>query len=151
MARPGDSRLKLYLWLWWHDQHIKDPELLGVRWTAAAWAQLLALDEHETNGARAVRGQLKWLEQNRYLVRDGRKPPHIQALNVDGRAFPLDTDRSELYIGLPDSFWTGGWITRLSPRAVASLFMVMDYAKPRIRISDAISPRPAPTVTAPAV
>lgn len=142
MARAGDTRLKLYLWLWWHDQHFgKNPDQRGVRWPTAWWAQLLALDEPDTNGARAVGKQLTWLAANNYLTRDGRRPAHLAARNHDGSQ--LTYDRPTAYVGLPANFWTGGWITRLSPRAIAALLIVMDYARPRIRISDA--------TTAPAV
>lgn len=142
MAKAGSTPLKLYLWLWWHDQHFAKPTSAaglspGVRITDQRWAELLAFGDVQPvgNRARTVARGRKWLHDNGFVAITNRNPATLTALNPIGDKAPLTPGRPDAYLGLPDNFWTGGIITRLSARAITALLIVMDAGNPRISIT----------------
>lgn len=141
-GRGGEVRLKLLLSLLWVAGG-GDERHATSAWPARAWAALLDLDDPEVHGQRRVREAIRWLEDAGFLrtERQPGRPMALQLLLEDGSGkeyvdpAPLAKKKkdsketihgSDLFIQLPASFWTEGWATRLSGRAIAMLLVLSE-------------------------
>lgn len=141
-GRSGEVRLKLYLSLLWFGRNIPD---LRVAYPAQSWAELLDLPNPATAGARRIQEGLRWLEKKN-LVRLERRPGEATAIHLlddTGSGEPYEPagqavnrlrghpDQSRhIYVQLPSSFWTSGWICVLSGAAVAMYLAVLHEQGP---------------------
>lgn len=141
-GRGGAVRVKLYLSILWF---AANPPY-DVSYPARAWASLLDLDSPETNGARRVVDAISWLGEHDYLRLERRqgRPTRIYLLSEDGSGDPYlppgkvleqlkadnvdsrdETFKRHLYLQLPNTFWTRGWLAGLSGAAIAMLLALM--------------------------
>jgi hypothetical protein len=137
-GRGGRVRLLLYLSLLWvgasppHD----------VTFPARAWAELLGLDDPPGNGARRIRDALEWLQDNGFVraVLHPGQPTQVQLRKENGQDERYSVpgaatakakkvgkapSGNDLYVRLPPTFWTEGWIATLSGPAVAMLLILL--------------------------
>ena len=159
-GRGGEVRLKLLLSLLWaagggtDDRHKTNP------YPARSWAALLDLPDPEGNGQRRIRDAIGWLEDQQ-LLKTERNPGHPMTLQLlcedgSGKAYtdPAGAARkkktnkedlvgSDLYVGLPESFWTEGWIVSLSGRAIAMLLVIAEVTFSPTREFEWVSPQRA--------
>jgi len=140
-GRGGEVRLKLLLSLLWVAGGGSDERHRTKAYPARAWAGLLDLPDPEGNGQRRIRDAIGWLEDEG-LVRTMRTPGRPMALQLlledgSGHAYfdPAGAANkkkksgatltgSDLYIGVPASFWTDGWLVTLSGRALAMMLVI---------------------------
>jgi hypothetical protein len=135
-GRGGEVRLKLLLALLWlgaGGQH-------DVQFPPHSYAALLGLPDRYGNGARRVNDAINWLRDHRFITVD-RVPgqsPKITLLSelgtgrtyvVPGRA-PKDPATGKatpenIYVQLPVTFWTKGWVAVLSTAATAMLLVLL--------------------------
>jgi hypothetical protein len=141
-GRGGMVRLKLYLAILW----IASGGDHTVTFPARAWAQLLGLDDPQTNGARRVTDAIAWLEDHQ-LVRATRqrgRPPELvpldeggtgKAYRVPSRTWQEDAEQenraANIYVQLPVEFWTSGWAAVLSAPAIAMLLVLLAERGPK--------------------
>jgi hypothetical protein len=140
-GRGGDVRLKLLLSLLWVAGGGTDDRHKTKAYPARAWAGLLDLPEPDTNGQRRIRDAIQWLEDKDFIrsERQPGRPMAIQLLLEDGSGKsyfdPAEhahkkkkskgvVEASDLFISLPHTFWTDGWIVALSGRATAMLLVL---------------------------
>lgn len=143
-GRGGEVRLKLLLTLLWVAGG-GDERHATRAWPARAWAALLDLDDPEGRGQRRVRDAIGWLEREGFLRTDRHpgRPMSLQLLMEDGSgeayfdpapAAKQKKGRNEawagrdLYVELPATFWTDGWVVRLTGRAIAMLLILREVA-----------------------
>ena len=124
-GRGGEIKLKVYLsvTLLATDSPFDIRQLIPAR----RWAEMLALPDPETHGARRVADALNWLDQAR-LIELGRQPgspPTIKLLSVsgDGTRFVPPAPR---WITVPLGLWQEQWITYLSGSALALLLALLE-------------------------
>lgn len=148
-GRGGDVRLKLYLSLLWAAGRGRDDRHKTRPYPARAWAGLLALPDPSGNGQRRIRDALQWLTKQQLIniEREKGSPLTIQLRRDDGsgsaytnpgsdatrkKASKAGFPRRDLFISLPATFWTDGWIIRLSGRAIAMFLILADvtFASP---------------------
>jgi hypothetical protein len=140
-GRGGDVRLKLLLSLLWVAGGGTDDRHKTKAYPARAWAGLLDLPEPDTNGQRRIRDAIQWLE-DRDFIRSERQPGRPMAIQLlledgSGKTYfdPAEhahrkkkskggVEASDLFITLPHTFWTDGWIVTLSGRATAMLLVL---------------------------
>ena len=127
LFRSSPLRLKLYLSIVWMSPGAPH----DTKFQASSWAELLALDDPMGRGARKINQALAFLEgQN--LVRVEKRPglPSVVRLLDDrGTGAPYSrpgSQKTDLYIQIPPSFWTRQWISTLSGAAVAILLALLD-------------------------
>lgn len=141
-GRGGAIRLKLYLSVLWiaaGKPHI-------IQSSAQAWATLLDLEDPTGKAARQVRSSFRWLKE-RHLIEVSENPgvgSTIKLLSDLGRGDEYSVpglslsearrtghpgDPRDFYVGLPDVFWTQGWIHVLSGPAVAMLLILLDVRR----------------------
>jgi hypothetical protein len=133
-GRGADVALKLYLALIWRSS----AEPFTTTLPARKWAELLALPEPDTNGARRVADAIKALRDNHQLIAvDNRpgEPSQITLLHESGSGQPYTRPRGrtapELYLNVPAAMWTSGHIQRLTGPGVAMLLAVLsEQSKP---------------------
>ncbi len=142
-GRGGNVRLKLLLSLLWVAGGGSDDRHKTNAYPARAWAGLLDLPDPETNGQRRIRDAVQWLEAKEFVRTDKQpgKPMALQLLLEDGsgkayfdpaehahtkKAGKQAMTASDLYISLPNSFWTDGWLVTLSGRALAMLLVLAE-------------------------
>lgn len=140
-GRGGEVRLKLLLSLLWVAGGGTDDRHKTRAYPARAWAGLLDLPDPEGNGQRRIRDAISWLENEGFVssFREAGRPMVLQLKLEDGSgqayvdpagAASKKKQRgktltgSDLYIGLPASFWTDGWLVTLSGRATAMLLVI---------------------------
>ncbi|WP_412542098.1 hypothetical protein R8Z50_06055 [Longispora sp. K20-0274] len=137
-GRGGEVRLKLLLSMLWLVREDPAPVLASP---ARSWATLLGLPDPEGKGARRVNDAIAWLEVQGYLVAE-QDPAKVQRLitlknetgsgedwsqpgKVIRQLEPGDPARSDhMYVQLPPSLWTSGWITILSGASIAMLLLL---------------------------
>jgi hypothetical protein len=140
-GRGGEVRLKLFLSLLWVAGGGTDDRHKTHAYPARSWAGLLDLDDPEGNGQRRIRDALKWLDDQQ-LVKIEREPGHPMVLQLrreDGsgknytdpggnarqkKSKKEDVSQDDLFLQLPSSFWTDGWLASLSGRAIAMLLVL---------------------------
>lgn len=141
-GRGGSVRLKLHLSILWF---AANPPY-DVSYPARAWASLLDLDDPETNGARRIVDAISWLGEHKFLRLERRqgRPTRMFLLREDGSGEPyappgkeleqlradnispkVDAFKENLYLQLPNTFWTKGWLAGLSGPAIAMLLALM--------------------------
>lgn len=133
-GRAGEPRLKVYLTTLflargddrWHVEKVP----------AGTWATLCGLDQPETAGAGRINAaigalvDLKAVEADRRRGREPRlrvrredlKAPWTSPVGVTGAQHAAE----DLYAQLDRGFWSNGWVTVLSARAVAALVILLD-------------------------
>jgi hypothetical protein len=99
---------------------------------ARAWADLLDLPDPEKAGARRVKHAIDWLGKNHFLkVQPHAGHPSVIYLRDDaGRktAYSPPGEKGEIYIKLPHTLWTNGWMAILSGTAIALLLILLDFS-----------------------
>jgi len=140
-GRGGDVRLKLLLSLLWVAGGGSDERHSTNAYPARAWAGLLDLPDADRNGQRRIRDAIGWLEDEGLIrtMRTPGRPMALQLMREDAsgqtysdpaaaakrkKATGAAITSSDLYIGLPPTFWTDGWLVTLSGRAVALLLVI---------------------------
>lgn len=139
-GRGGEVKLKVYLSLLW--VAVADP--YDVSMPGSSWAQLAGLPDPRGRGAHRVNGALRKLvdahllqaqakpgQASRFLLLEetgtGRKyqPPgkRIGTLKSAGKDFT-----EHLYLQVPNSLWTNGWLARLNGPALAMLLVLIAQA-----------------------
>ncbi|MCW2901983.1 MAG: hypothetical protein JWO67_4248 [Streptosporangiaceae bacterium] len=135
-GRGGDVRLRLFLSLLWMVRDV--PEL---SFPARAWAELLGLDQPDTNGARRIKDALRWLDVNQF-IRLERVPGRDSVVHLLddiglGRSYELpgaaynrlredpEAARMHTYLKVPGALWTRGWMSILPGPAVAMLIVLL--------------------------
>lgn len=123
-GRGGGVRLKLYLSM----------SLLATRRPhdvknipARVWAEMFALPDPETNGARRITDALGWLADHK-LIRAERqrgRPATIYLLNQSGTGGRFVRPRGR-WVTVPVDFWRAGWIAHLSGSATALLLILLE-------------------------
>ncbi|PXX52769.1 hypothetical protein DFR70_13017 [Nocardia tenerifensis] len=153
-GRGGGVPVKLYLALIWRAAgapHTTD-------YSARLWAELLALPEPETKGARRISDALRALEAARlvWITRDPGEPSVVGLLDESGRGAPYQLPstayyhaqtleakaksperkkkfREEMdanrYSKLPLTLWTNGHIQAMSSAALAMLLILMSNSR----------------------
>ena len=141
-GRGGEVRLKLLLSLLWVAGGGDDRHKTNA-YPARAWASLLDLPDPETNGQRRIRDAIQWLEAADFVRTDRQpgRPMALQLLLEDGsarayidpagaakkkKASKESLKSSDLFMSLPDSLWTDGWLVTLSGRALAMLLVLAE-------------------------
>lgn len=126
----GEVRLKLYLTmalLAGQAPHKIKPI------SARTWATALGLDQPDTNGARRIADALNWLADDKddtrkplvKLERVSGEPPTVQLLSATGSG-KVWSRPTQPWITLPLSYWTEGWVWKLTGSATALLLILLD-------------------------
>jgi hypothetical protein len=117
-GRGQGLRLKLYLCMMM--LATREPRQLRA-YPASAYAQMLALDDPEGQGARRVNQAQRWLRDEGFIQRieNGTHPPHITLLPL-----PATGEWGGRWITLPLDIWNNGWIHVMSGRALM-LYVVL--------------------------
>ena len=87
---------------------------------ARVWAEMLNLPSPKINGARRVSEAIASLQQHKLISIDNRRrgrPRRVYLRSHTGDGKPYSRPRST-WVNLPVTFWTNGWIVRLSGRAI---------------------------------
>lgn len=139
-GQGGEVRLKLFLSLLWlagggDKRHETRP------YPARSWAALFDLPDPEMRGLRRILDASRWLEREGFVITE-REPGKSKMFRLrledgSGESYfdPAEhahkkkeggtgVGREDLYISLPASFWTEGWIMTLSARAIAMLLIL---------------------------
>ena len=135
-GRGGEVPLKLYLALIWRSSR----EPFATLYPARKWAELLALPNPSTNGARRIKDALKTLaEHNLVNVEQRRGEPSVvtllrddgskQAYSVPKGEKGTDGERQDIYFQIPAEMWTTGKLQRLSAAGLAMLMAVLSWNK----------------------
>ncbi|TCC32043.1 hypothetical protein [Kribbella speibonae] len=135
-GRGGSVRLRLLLALLW----IAAAPPYEVRMPARAWAQLLDLPDPAGKGARRVADATRWLQQRSLIevVPNEGGSNTLRILNEAGNEQPYEPPGAayqrlrddpaaagkHLYVRLPSTLWTYGWMAVLSPAAIAMLIIL---------------------------
>lgn len=127
-GRGADVALKLYLALLWRSSAAP----FRTRYPMRKWAELLALEEPETNGARRIADAVKVLRDVHKLIDVVNRPGHpseITLLHESGLGQPYTRPRGrtepDYYLNVPAAMWTSGDMQRLSARGIAMLLAVL--------------------------
>lgn len=135
-GRGGEVPLKLYLALIWRSS--KEP--FATLYPARKWAELLALPEPTSNGARRIKDALKTLaELNLVTVKQRRGEPSVvtllrddgsnQAYTVPRGEKRTGEERKDIYFQIPAEMWTTGKLQKLSAAGLAMLMAVLSWKK----------------------
>ncbi|MEU9705805.1 hypothetical protein [Streptomyces sp. NPDC047981] len=135
-GRGGKTRLQLYLSMLWLARNESKPVFSNP---AQAWALLLGYG-NSAPGTRRVQDALSWLNREAF-VELRRRPGASSAVHLlsdagTGRAYEPPgiaikqaknrAQREEhLYVQLPSSLWTNGWIMELSGAAIAMYLVLL--------------------------
>lgn len=131
-GRGGEVILKLYLALIWRSSG----EPFSTAIPARKWAELLALPEPSTNGARRVTDAVKALQEHNLVVVEHRRGDTsvITLLHEsgNGQAYTLPRGGNEdRYFHIPAQMWVSGQLQRLTAPALAMLMAVLsEQAEP---------------------
>ncbi len=135
-GQGGEVRLKLYLSVLWFasgDGH-------AVEWPASHWADLLGLPERDTKGKRRIQQAFAWLNENHFVEVTQRpgKHPTITLLHEGGTGAAYTKPGPEAekggeptYRQLSPTWWTNGWIARLSGAAIITWLVYQDESGTR--------------------
>jgi hypothetical protein len=126
----GEVRLKLYLTmglLAGQAPHKIRPI------SGRTWATALGLPDPDVKGARRVADALNWLADNTKedrnplvkLERVPGEPPTVQLLSATGSG-KVWSRPTQPWVTLPLSYWTEGWIWKLTGSATALLLILLD-------------------------
>jgi hypothetical protein len=129
----GGLRAQLYLSLLW----VCASSPYQTDRPARVWAQLLSLEDPETNGTRRIRAALKELGERRFVRQEMTKPtPTIHLLSDlgDGSEYvppgiaigkaAEETKARHEYFRVPNAIWTDGYINDMDGPALA-MFLVL--------------------------
>lgn len=129
----GRLRLQIYLSLLW----VCASKPYETSRPARVWAELLNLDDPETNGTRRVRAALKELAERKFVRLEPTKPtPTITVLSDlgDGSVYTnpgeaiVDSSgearKSHEYFRVPNAIWTEGYLGDMDGAAIA-MFLVL--------------------------
>lgn len=159
-GRGGEVRLKLLLSLLWVAGGGTDDRHRTNAYPARAWAALLDLSDPEGNGQRRIRDAIRWLEDQQLVatIREPGRPMALQLRCEDGSGKnytdPAGAARRkktskegitghDLFIQLPETFWTEGWVVSLSGRAIAMLLVLAELTFSPTREFEWVSPERA--------
>lgn len=135
-GRGGHVRIKLYLSLLW----VAAREPYSTSRPARFWAALIGLEDPEGKGARRIRSALGDLKRANLVTvkRHGGNASEILLLNETGSGKPYtvpgltgigstpdSTTKAERYFRVPESFWTYGWVEKLSSPAITMLLILL--------------------------
>ncbi len=124
-GRGGEVRLKLFLSM----NLLATSDPFDVRpQPARVWAEMLNLPSPKINGARRVSEAIASLQQHKLISIDNRRrgrPRRVYLRSHTGDGKPYSRPRST-WVNLPVTFWTNGWIVRLSGRAIALLLILSE-------------------------
>jgi hypothetical protein len=138
--RGLDLRLELTL-LWAAGGSGVDPSSgleHATRFEAVDYAALLAMEDPDGKGKRQVSASFKRLESRGLVARTARPGrPTLVVLRRetgDGEAYSRPGDKEKkagkaLYLKIPETFWTNGWINALSPNAIMALLALLHLDK----------------------
>jgi hypothetical protein len=134
-GRGGHVRLKLFLTLNWIA--VGGEHTISI--PARTWADALGLPDPKGRGARRVRDAEKWLVNNDLLAYSGPagtfqlldeggtgaaySPPGRELSRLKEQGLPYD---QHIYLKVPVSTWTNGWMAALDGPAVAVLLILLD-------------------------
>ena len=152
-GRGGQVRLKLLLSYLWMQT---DERGVPLAYPAQVWAQLLGLDRPEDAGARRINEAQAWLERNKFitvqakpgyanrvtvLTETGDKNPEpYLAPGAAARARRNTPDAiRHLYVQIPATFWTNGYLALLSGAGLALYLILLDQYGPG-QLDDAPGP-----------
>ncbi|WP_435060287.1 hypothetical protein [Streptomyces sp. bgisy060] len=157
-GKGGEARLKLYLSMLWLARNESHPVM---QYSAQEWALLLGYGAKPA-GVRRVQESLRWLDDEAFVELrhrpgaasaihllsdsgDGRayEPPGIVYKRLTGkRAKPQERAlrNDHLYVQLPATLWTNGWIMKLSGAAIA-MYLVLLHEQRGEKKQVWISPR----------
>lgn len=130
-GRGGDLRLKLYLSLLWTSPGGDN----DTQFDAYSWSRLFGLEKPATNGKRRILASLNWLEDRRFVRKERRpgKATVVTILDERGDGSPYSspvklgqTGGEPVYRKLAVEYWSNGWASVLSGRAVAFWLVLMD-------------------------
>jgi hypothetical protein len=135
-GRGGSVRLRLLLSMPW----IGSAPPHDVTMPGRVWATLLGLEDPEGAGARRVADAVRWLQKRGYIevLSNTGKPNTLRLLSEAGAREPYELPgaaynrlrdqpgeaNAHLYVRLPSALWTSGWMSVLSPPAVAMLLVL---------------------------
>ncbi|MEV6932068.1 hypothetical protein AB0M46_47325, partial [Dactylosporangium sp. NPDC051485] len=96
------------------------------------WAELLALPDPETNGARRIADALNWLQSAKLveLQRNPGLPPRVVLQSPSGNGAKYSW-RGDWWVNIPVGFWGNRWIYELCGYSVAFLFVFRDMRSNR--------------------
>ncbi|MGU3645182.1 hypothetical protein ACLBXX_09460 [Microbacterium sp. C23T] len=116
-GRGGLVRLRLYLTMAMQASSV--PRTIPPK-TSAAYARLISLDAR--TGPRRVNDALRHLDERGLIHRELRtgRAPQITVLNPNGSGDDWPDRTEDRWITVPLEFWSGGWIFRMSARAIAA-------------------------------
>ncbi len=120
-------RLKLYLSMLWMGARLESHRF---DYPARAWAELLDLPDLD-KGTRRVRDAITFLADRGLVAvkRIAGRDPRVTLRREDGTGSrytnPAETKEGR-YLSLPHRFWTQGWLSALSGRAIASYLVLLD-------------------------
>ena len=125
-GRGGEVLLKLYLALIWRSSG----EPFSTAIPARKWAELLALPEPSTNGARRVTDAVKTLQEHNLIAVEHRRgdPSVITLLHESGHGQPYFIPRGgndDRYFHIPAKMWVSGQLQRLTAPGLAVLMAVL--------------------------
>lgn len=145
----GGLRLQMYLSLLW----VCSGKPYETQRPARVWAELLSLEDPETNGTRRVRAALKELQERRFITVEPTKPtPTIKLLSElgDGSSYTppglamLDASGEEKrrheYFRVPNKIWLDGYIGDMNGAALA-MYLVLLAESRGVRKDVWLSPR----------
>lgn len=129
----GGLRVQLYLSLLW----VCASSPYQTDRPARVWAQLLALEDAETNGVRRIRAALKELEERGFIRQEMTTPAptiHLRSDLGDGSEYVPPgiaigeaedgTKSQHEYFRVPNAIWTEGYISKMDGPALA-MFLVL--------------------------
>lgn len=124
-GRGGEVRLKIYLSVTL--LATKSPHDIRQPIPARAWAEMLALPDPETAGARRVADALAWLNKEKFikLQRTSGRPPTITLRSplADDKGYKRPSGR---WVSVPLTLWSNEWITHLSGSGLALLLVLLE-------------------------
>lgn len=132
-GRAAEPRLKLVLTLLWLARDNDGWTVEGV--PAATWALLFGFTDEKAGAAR-VSGAIRALNEAKIIEADqrrGREPRLLVRHELGDRAWTSPVGEKgkkhaeeDYYAQLAAAFWSNGWITVLSARAIAALLILLD-------------------------
>ncbi len=141
-GRGGEVRLKLYLSIVL--LAVKAPH--KVTFPPRAWAEMLALDDPDLNGARRINDALNWLAGRELIAisREPGKPPTVALRDEAGSGSRYRRPGRVTYYtwaSIPVEFWSHGWILNLSASAVACLLILLELDRGKRQENRSVAPR----------
>lgn len=145
----GGLRLQIYLSLLW----VCSGKPYETQRPARVWAELLSLEDPETNGTRRVRAALKELQERRFITVEPTKPtPTIRLLSDLGDGSPYvppgvamldarpEEKRKHEYFRVPNAIWLNGYMGDMTGAAIAMYLVLLGESR-GVRRDVWLSPR----------